>query len=196
MGYPCLSLHGGKDQSDRESTINDFKSDVCNLLVATGVAARGLDVKELVLVVNYDTPNHHEEYVHRVGRTGKSICGRSIQQAAGLATHVCAGPTVVPAALHSPCCCSLLRSCVPPCTHLFVSIFLRRLLAVYSHLYLLCVVPVAFFHFVRSATPLESFTLHMRAIMPPLMCRLRSVHVVRRPRGQQGDSHNVHSARR
>ncbi len=70
MGYPCLSLHGGKDQSDRESTINDFKTDVCSLLIATGVAARGLDVKELVLVVNYDTPNHHEEYVHRVGRTG------------------------------------------------------------------------------------------------------------------------------
>jgi len=38
---------------------------VCNILVATGIAARGLDVKELVLVVNYDTPNHHEEYVHR-----------------------------------------------------------------------------------------------------------------------------------
>ena len=71
VGYPCLSLHGGKDQSDRESTINDFKTDVCSLLIATGVAARGLDVKELVLVVNYDTPNHHEEYVHRVGRTGK-----------------------------------------------------------------------------------------------------------------------------
>ncbi len=70
VGYPCLSLHGGKDQSDRESTINDFKTDVCSLLIATGVAARGLDVKELVLVVNYDTPNHHEEYVHRVGRTG------------------------------------------------------------------------------------------------------------------------------
>lgn len=71
VGYPCLSLHGGKDQSDRESTINDFKQDVCNLLVATSIAARGLDVKELVLVVNYDTPNHHEDYVHRVGRTGQ-----------------------------------------------------------------------------------------------------------------------------
>jgi ATP-dependent RNA helicase DDX46/PRP5 len=70
MGYPCLSLHGGKDQSDRESTINDFKTDVCNLLIATSVAARGLDVKDLQLVVNYDTPNHHEDYVHRVGRTG------------------------------------------------------------------------------------------------------------------------------
>lgn len=77
VGYPCLSLHGGKDQSDRESTINDFKTDVCSLLIATGVAARGLDVKELVLVVNYDTPNHHEEYVHRVGRTGESISGVS-----------------------------------------------------------------------------------------------------------------------
>ena len=71
-GYPCLSLHGGKDQYDRESTISDFKSNVCNVLVATSVAARGLDVKELVLVVNYDCPNHHEEYVHRVGRTGRA----------------------------------------------------------------------------------------------------------------------------
>ena len=71
-GYPCLSLHGGKDQSDRQSTISDFKSSVCNVLVATSVAARGLDVKDLVLVVNYDCPNHHEEYVHRVGRTGRA----------------------------------------------------------------------------------------------------------------------------
>lgn len=71
-GYPCLSLHGGKDQSDRESTISDFKSNVCNVLVATSVAARGLDVKDLVLVVNYDCPNHHEDYVHRVGRTGRA----------------------------------------------------------------------------------------------------------------------------
>jgi ATP-dependent RNA helicase DDX46/PRP5 len=71
-GYPCLSLHGGKDQSDRESTIADFKSNVCNVLVATSVAARGLDVRDLVLVLNYDPPNHHEDYVHRVGRTGRA----------------------------------------------------------------------------------------------------------------------------
>lgn len=64
-GYPCLSLHGGKDQSDRECTIGDFKGAVCNILVATSVAARGLDVRDLVLVVNYDVPNHHEDYVHR-----------------------------------------------------------------------------------------------------------------------------------
>ncbi|XP_010555161.1 PREDICTED: DEAD-box ATP-dependent RNA helicase 42-like [Tarenaya hassleriana] len=71
-GYPCLSLHGAKDQTDRESTISDFKSNVCNLLIATSVAARGLDVKELELVVNFDAPNHYEDYVHRVGRTGRA----------------------------------------------------------------------------------------------------------------------------
>eukprot|EP00898_Chlorokybus_atmophyticus_P003656 jgi/Chlat1/4291/Chrsp29S04385 len=71
-GYGCLSLHGGKDQSDRESTIQDFKSNVCSLLIATSVAARGLDVKELRLVLNYDVPNHYEDYVHRVGRTGRA----------------------------------------------------------------------------------------------------------------------------
>ncbi|KAJ4702357.1 putative Dead box ATP-dependent RNA helicase [Melia azedarach] len=71
-GYPCLSLHGAKDQTDRESTISDFKSNICNLLIATSVAARGLDVKELELVINFDAPNHYEDYVHRVGRTGRA----------------------------------------------------------------------------------------------------------------------------
>lgn len=72
QGYPCLSLHGAKDQTDRESTISDFKSNVCNVLIATSVAARGLDVKDLELVVNFDVPNHYEDYVHRVGRTGRA----------------------------------------------------------------------------------------------------------------------------
>ncbi|KAL6507950.1 DEAD-box ATP-dependent RNA helicase 42 [Orobanche gracilis] len=71
-GYPCLSYHGAKDQTDRESTIADFKSNVCNVLVATSAASRGLDVKELELVINYDVTNHYEEYVHRVGRTGRA----------------------------------------------------------------------------------------------------------------------------
>ncbi|KAK6916851.1 Helicase, C-terminal [Dillenia turbinata] len=71
-GHPCISLHGGKEQTDRESTISDFKNSVCNVLVATSVAARGLDVKELDLVINYDVPNHYEDYVHRVGRTGRA----------------------------------------------------------------------------------------------------------------------------
>lgn len=70
--YPCLSLHGGIDQYDRDSIINDFKSGVCRLMVATSVAARGLDVKHLILVVNYNCPNHYEDYVHRAGRTGRA----------------------------------------------------------------------------------------------------------------------------
>lgn len=71
-GYACMSLHGGKDQIDRDSTIADFKAGVCPVLVATSVAARGLDVKQLKLVVNYDAPNHLEDYVHRAGRTGRA----------------------------------------------------------------------------------------------------------------------------
>lgn len=61
--YPCMSLHGGIDQYDRDSTIVDFKNGNVKLLVATSVAARGLDVKHLILVVNYDCPNHYEDYV-------------------------------------------------------------------------------------------------------------------------------------
>ncbi|TSL04226.1 putative ATP-dependent RNA helicase DDX46 [Bagarius yarrelli] len=70
--YPCMSLHGGIDQYDRDSIINDFKSGACRLMVATSVAARGLDVKQLILVVNYSCPNHYEDYVHRAGRTGRA----------------------------------------------------------------------------------------------------------------------------
>lgn len=71
-GYPCMSIHGGKDQVDRDSTIDDFKAGVVPILIATSVAARGLDVKQLKLVVNYDAPNHLEDYVHRAGRTGRA----------------------------------------------------------------------------------------------------------------------------
>lgn len=71
-GYGCMSIHGGKDQEDRNSTISDFKKGVCPILIATSVAARGLDVKQLQLVINYDAPNHLEDYVHRAGRTGRA----------------------------------------------------------------------------------------------------------------------------
>ncbi|OJJ38854.1 hypothetical protein ASPWEDRAFT_48979 [Aspergillus wentii DTO 134E9] len=71
-GYPCMSIHGGKDQIDRDSTIEDFKAGIFPVLVATSVAARGLDVKQLKLVVNFDAPNHLEDYVHRAGRTGRA----------------------------------------------------------------------------------------------------------------------------
>ncbi|KAL1382605.1 P-loop containing nucleoside triphosphate hydrolase protein [Phyllosticta capitalensis] len=70
--YPCNSIHGAKDQNDRDSALSDFKSGANPILIATSVAARGLDVKQLKLVINYDVPNHLEDYVHRAGRTGRA----------------------------------------------------------------------------------------------------------------------------
>ncbi|KAJ2802682.1 pre-mRNA processing RNA-helicase [Coemansia guatemalensis] len=71
-GYVCNSLHGGKDQTDRDQAIVDFKNRIFSVLIATSVAARGLDVRGLSMVVNYDCPNHMEDLVHRVGRTGRA----------------------------------------------------------------------------------------------------------------------------
>ncbi|KAI9638387.1 putative pre-mRNA splicing factor [Dioszegia hungarica] len=71
-GYVCSSLHGGKEQVDREDAIRNFKSGDIPIVVATSVAARGLDVPQLRLVINYDCPNHLEDYVHRAGRTGRA----------------------------------------------------------------------------------------------------------------------------
>jgi ATP-dependent RNA helicase DDX46/PRP5 len=70
--YVSMSLHGGKDQVDRDQTIADFKNGVITIVIATSVAARGLDVKQLKVVINYDAPNHMEDYVHRAGRTGRA----------------------------------------------------------------------------------------------------------------------------
>ncbi|KAJ1438172.1 P-loop containing nucleoside triphosphate hydrolase protein [Ochromonadaceae sp. CCMP2298] len=72
LGYPCLSLHGGKDQVDRDHTLHEFKTGVKTVMVATSVAGRGLDVPDIVCVINYHCPNHMEDYVHRVGRTGRA----------------------------------------------------------------------------------------------------------------------------
>ncbi|KAM1412896.1 hypothetical protein FF1_025220 [Malus domestica] len=68
-----LSLHGNKDQTDRESTTSDFKSIVCDLLIATSLASRGLDVKVVELVINFDTPDHYEDYVRRIARKAKAV---------------------------------------------------------------------------------------------------------------------------
>lgn len=70
--YKPLVLHGGQDQDDREYTIRDFKKGVRNILVSTSVASRGLDVKNLNLVINYSCPSHREDYIHRIGRTGRA----------------------------------------------------------------------------------------------------------------------------
>ena len=71
-GYPSVSVHGGREQIDRDQAILDFKAGAVPIMVATSVAARGLDVKQLKLVINYDSPNHGEDYVHRAGRTGRA----------------------------------------------------------------------------------------------------------------------------
>lgn len=72
--HACLAIHGAKDQMDRKHAIKEFSSPKSgvDILIATSIAARGLDVKGLDLVINYDAPNHMEDYVHRVGRTGRA----------------------------------------------------------------------------------------------------------------------------
>lgn len=71
-GYFPLVLHGGQDPEDRDFTIADFRRGTKNIMVATSVCARGLDIKSIVLVVNFKCPNHCEDYIHRVGRTGRA----------------------------------------------------------------------------------------------------------------------------
>ncbi|KAH0817503.1 hypothetical protein GEV33_005288 [Tenebrio molitor] len=65
------SIHGDRYQSEREQALLDFKTGHRKILVATGVAARGLDIKGVQHVINYDLPNSIDEYVHRIGRTGR-----------------------------------------------------------------------------------------------------------------------------
>eukprot|EP00462_Mataza_sp_D1_P025065 CAMPEP_0175138412 /NCGR_PEP_ID=MMETSP0087-20121206/10338_1 /TAXON_ID=136419 /ORGANISM="Unknown Unknown, Strain D1" /LENGTH=658 /DNA_ID=CAMNT_0016421319 /DNA_START=32 /DNA_END=2004 /DNA_ORIENTATION=- len=68
---PCAAIHGDKDQHQRNMILANFKSGRCPVMVATDVAARGLDVDDVKLVINYDFPNNVEDYVHRIGRTAR-----------------------------------------------------------------------------------------------------------------------------
>uniref|UniRef100_T1PH37 RNA helicase n=1 Tax=Musca domestica TaxID=7370 RepID=T1PH37_MUSDO len=70
-GYTATSIHGDKSQAERDSTLKDFRNGKSNILIATDVASRGLDVEDLQYVINYDYPNSSENYVHRIGRTGR-----------------------------------------------------------------------------------------------------------------------------
>jgi len=70
-GLDTTSIHGDRLQREREEALDDFKSGRRPILVATAVAARGLDIKDVMHVVNYDMPDEVEEYVHRIGRTGR-----------------------------------------------------------------------------------------------------------------------------
>ena len=65
-------IHSKIDQSARERIIQDFRSNEINVLLGSDIAARGIDIPNVELVVNYDMPNVPEEYIHRVGRTGRA----------------------------------------------------------------------------------------------------------------------------
>ncbi|KAM3871275.1 putative ATP-dependent RNA helicase DDX4 [Diretmus argenteus] len=72
---PTTSIHGDREQREREQALWDFRSGTCPVLVATSVAARGLDIPDVQHVVNFDLPKDIDEYVHRIGRTGR--CGNT-----------------------------------------------------------------------------------------------------------------------
>ncbi|PLS09938.1 DEAD/DEAH box helicase [Bacillus halotolerans] len=72
LGYPCDKIHGGMIQEDRFDVMNEFKRGEYRYLVATDVAARGIDIENIALVINYDLPLEKESYVHRTGRTGRA----------------------------------------------------------------------------------------------------------------------------
>lgn len=71
-GYGAAAIHGDKNQSDRDFVLNQFRVGKAPILVATDVAARGLDIKDIRVVINYDFPTGIEDYVHRIGRTGRA----------------------------------------------------------------------------------------------------------------------------
>merc|ERR1719160_2407480 len=68
----CGIIHGDKDQREREMVLSDFKSGRRPVMIATDVAARGIDVKEVKCVINFDFPGNIEDYIHRIGRTGRA----------------------------------------------------------------------------------------------------------------------------
>ncbi|KNC80527.1 hypothetical protein SARC_07099 [Sphaeroforma arctica JP610] len=72
MGYRSVTLHGGKNQEQRQSALQDFKDGHADILVATDVAGRGLDVKDVGGVINYDMAKNIQDYTHRIGRTGRA----------------------------------------------------------------------------------------------------------------------------
>ncbi|KAK1359500.1 DEAD box RNA helicase family protein [Heracleum sosnowskyi] len=70
--FGTAAIHGDKSQGERDYVLNQFRTGRCPVLVATDVAARGLDIKDIRVVINYDFPNGVEDYVHRIGRTGRA----------------------------------------------------------------------------------------------------------------------------
>ncbi len=71
-GFKAESIHGNKNHSQRQRALNSFKNDTIKVLVATDVAARGLDIPDVSHVINYELPATYEDYIHRIGRTGRA----------------------------------------------------------------------------------------------------------------------------
>lgn len=71
-GHSIDAIHGGKSQAQRQRVLNKFKNNEITTLVATDVAARGIDILDISHVVNYNSPNTYEDYIHRIGRTGRA----------------------------------------------------------------------------------------------------------------------------
>lgn len=71
-GYPARAIHGDKSQQERDWVLAEFRSGKSPLMIATDVASRGIDVKDVKLVINVDFPTNIEDYIHRVGRTGRA----------------------------------------------------------------------------------------------------------------------------
>ncbi len=71
VGIETVAIHGDKDQKDRSLGMSAFRHGQCRILVATDVSARGIDIPDVNAVINYDLPTDPENYVHRVGRTGR-----------------------------------------------------------------------------------------------------------------------------
>ena len=82
-GIPCEAFHGNKSQSARQNALNNFRNSKTRVLVATDIAARGIDIENITHVINFDIPIDPENYVHRIGRTARagksgqaiSLCG-------------------------------------------------------------------------------------------------------------------------
>lgn len=72
LGIPSAAIHGNKNQAQRQRALKAFKDEKVRVLVATDVAARGLDIPNVTHVINFDTPQTYEDYVHRIGRTGRA----------------------------------------------------------------------------------------------------------------------------
>jgi ATP-dependent RNA helicase DDX5/DBP2 len=71
-GFAALSIHGDKQQRERDWVLAEFRAGRTQIMVATDVASRGLDIKEVTMVINYAMPKGIEDYVHRIGRTGRA----------------------------------------------------------------------------------------------------------------------------